>query len=319
MASEDQSTDFPRSHKFLSYFMDIFPKEFVATPAFSRKLKQTFKQFEAFLQRQKKERSTHPLFLPYLEDYEKLKGRPLDYPIKIFFIEDKPDSVPNSAVAQCNFITRNIYIFLSPEEWMESDFYDEDSKRYYIFHELGHCDLNRIHSIFLYPHRWNQLPHSHMQYFTFKDLLGSKINLIIEGRENIFLRAGKFLLGLEQSSTTTIKVIESYTLPPSLYAPLIGPLDRELFEENEDTYARHHKWRFCFLEREVRSFKRGRAYGHLYILSVLYTFLDEGFGIYLGEEDLSLFLERVELLREQERDYFQGRNLAKYWREFCRN
>ena len=76
-------------YDFASYFLSAFPEDLIEGPRFLRRVAEVIEEHRDFLELQKADRRTHPTFLPYLADYIEKKGRPLDYPIKIFFTYDE--------------------------------------------------------------------------------------------------------------------------------------------------------------------------------------------------------------------------------------
>ena len=77
-------------------------------------------------------RSTSVEFLPYIEEYEVLKGAPIRESIIAFFAGHL------ARAALCRYP----FIFVDIDRWQ---ILSEDVKRIVLFHELGHCDLMRGH------------------------------------------------------------------------------------------------------------------------------------------------------------------------------
>ena len=83
---------------------------------------------------------THPEFEPYIARFVEEKGKPLLYDVRITFSQgERSRNMATGAV--CDIITRNIYI--DREYW--NNLRDE-FRELLIFHELGHCELNRGHA-----------------------------------------------------------------------------------------------------------------------------------------------------------------------------
>ncbi len=99
---------------------------------------------------------THPVFLPYIEKYLSIKknitGREeLDYPIKILFYRSDSEVWRQiSRLAQrftfqgvASAILSSRHILVNYDAWMT---FPEAKKELYIFHELGHVDLDQAHA-----------------------------------------------------------------------------------------------------------------------------------------------------------------------------
>src|SRR5690606_5868720 len=76
---------------------------------------------------------------PYLDEYLHHKGSPLNYPIAIQIV----DKVPNATwAAVCTKWGEYRQIEIRRDIWDSSTYI---MKLALVFHELGHCDLNRKH------------------------------------------------------------------------------------------------------------------------------------------------------------------------------
>ena len=97
--------------------------------------------------------NTHPAFLPYIEKYLSIKrdftGQgELDYPVKILFYRaDSEVWRQASRLAEiqgaASTILSSKHILINYDAWMT---FPETKKEMYIFHELGHADLDRGHT-----------------------------------------------------------------------------------------------------------------------------------------------------------------------------
>ena len=97
------------------------------------------------------EANTDPRFLPYLEKYfdlkEKFTGQPINTDVTVIFshnpliLTDHDKSISYSGM--CDFFTN--FVFIDPGFW---DHYNDNEKmkEAILFHEVGHCDLNRTHT-----------------------------------------------------------------------------------------------------------------------------------------------------------------------------
>ena len=93
---------------------------------------------------------TDPEFLPYVEKYSDLKikftGQPINADIKVVFSNNplRPSNYNESAAyaGTCDWLTR--VVFMDRGFW--NHYQDnEKMKEAVLFHEMGHCDLNKIH------------------------------------------------------------------------------------------------------------------------------------------------------------------------------
>ena len=91
---------------------------------------------------------TDPEFLPYIEEYNALKiqqlGQPIHPDIKIAFSRSTLrylDYPYFDMTAFCEKFTRTV--FIDHGSW---NYHPEVFRELLIFHELGHCDLNRVHT-----------------------------------------------------------------------------------------------------------------------------------------------------------------------------
>ena len=76
---------------------------------------------------------------PYLDEYLQHKGSPLNYPLAIQIV----DKLPNSTwAAVCTKWGEYRQIEIRRDIWDSSTYI---MKLSLVFHELGHCDLNRKH------------------------------------------------------------------------------------------------------------------------------------------------------------------------------
>ena len=101
----------------------------------------------------------NPVFQPYLELYLQAKGRPLNYDIPIQFGK-MPD---DDTAAICTYWHNPEYRQITIDEEYWNNYTNEKEKIGLIFHELGHCDLNRDHDNRLINH----IPRSLMYYQNF--------------------------------------------------------------------------------------------------------------------------------------------------------
>ena len=79
-----------------------------------------------------------PELIKYVDQYTIAKGWQLEYAIDIRF-----DRLDSPMVGQCYYSNSgNRQIRIDKDYWLTAnDLY----RTYLIFHELGHCDLNRVH------------------------------------------------------------------------------------------------------------------------------------------------------------------------------
>ncbi len=91
---------------------------------------------------------TDPEFLPYIEKYNTLKiqqtGQPINPHVKIVFSRSTLRNLDYqyfNTTAFCSKFTR--IIFIDRSSW---NYYSEIFREFLIFHELGHCDLNKDHT-----------------------------------------------------------------------------------------------------------------------------------------------------------------------------
>ena len=77
-------------------------------------------------------RSSSVDLLPYIREYESLKGSPMRENVRIFFVR----------YLQERALCRYPFIFIDIGGWQ---LFTENAKKVLLFHELGHCDLMRRH------------------------------------------------------------------------------------------------------------------------------------------------------------------------------
>ena len=87
-----------------------------------------------------------PAFAPYVNEYISYKGRGLDYDIPIQF---SPDLGGNTVGICTRWSNGYRQIQIDKDYW--DNWLDEGERREVIAHELGHCDLNRDHTVHQYP------------------------------------------------------------------------------------------------------------------------------------------------------------------------
>ena len=105
--------------------------------------------------------NTHPEFLPYIEEYLSVKKEiigqeELDYPIKILFYRSDSEAWRQVSRLADNFNFQGIafskphtkHILINYDAWISLS---ETKRELIIFHELGHCDLNRRHTTSIEP------------------------------------------------------------------------------------------------------------------------------------------------------------------------
>lgn len=86
-----------------------------------------------------------PAFAPYVNEYLTYKGSGLNYDIPIQFA----DLTGNTVGVCTRWSSGHRQIQIDRDYW--DNYLDEGEKREVIAHELGHCDLNRDHTIHQYP------------------------------------------------------------------------------------------------------------------------------------------------------------------------
>ena len=85
-----------------------------------------------------------PEFLPYVQRYEAAKNAPIADHIIIIFAEGFLLDVIEEKLGAASCNLDHSVITIHPNEWeMFSDFHKEMT----IAHELGHCDLHKVHTI----------------------------------------------------------------------------------------------------------------------------------------------------------------------------
>lgn len=90
-----------------------------------------------------------PAFVPYVELYKSMKGRGLSYDIPIAF-----GNQDGNVIGVCTrWSSGHRQIQIDPTYWNDP-YTTEHEKISLIFHELGHCDLNRDHVTALRSNNW---------------------------------------------------------------------------------------------------------------------------------------------------------------------
>jgi hypothetical protein len=87
-----------------------------------------------------------PAFLPIVEEFTLLYGHPLPA-LSIVF-----GATPQDKIATCDLA--NKYITVNAYWWNDSCL---AQKRAILFHELGHCALNRLHTDNIYSYMYPQI------------------------------------------------------------------------------------------------------------------------------------------------------------------
>ena len=142
--------------------------------------------------------NTHPELLPYIEKYLSIKkditGQgELDYPIRILFYRSDSETWRQvSRLAQkftfqgaASTILTSKHILINYDAWVT---FPETKKEVYIFHELGHADLNRVHE----PKEAKSLMNSYyIQDLSLQNIdINEDMSLQQELYEELFLKRG---------------------------------------------------------------------------------------------------------------------------------
>lgn len=90
--------------------------------------------------------SVDPTFTPYVDKYLSLKGRKLDYDIAVGFANMMP---ARNGLCRSWKGTPYREVFIDRSYWQNQA--SESEKVQLVFHELGHCDLDRSHKDGIIP------------------------------------------------------------------------------------------------------------------------------------------------------------------------
>ena len=82
-----------------------------------------------------------PTFIPYVDMYLKIKGSPLQYNIPIKFTAD----IEGTVIGTCTRWSDGRREIVIDQAYWYSSYTTENQRISLIFHELGHCDLDRGH------------------------------------------------------------------------------------------------------------------------------------------------------------------------------
>lgn len=101
-------------------------------------------------------REIDPEILPYVERFEEKCHCKVDMVIKF----NNMSGFPEGTAGVCNvFFGPNRRVYLTKKYWQ---YYTDQNKQQLVFHELGHCILNRDHDTTRMKGYYSQYPNSYM-------------------------------------------------------------------------------------------------------------------------------------------------------------
>jgi hypothetical protein len=116
-------------------------------------------------------RGIAPEIQPYVDLYLEVKGSPMNYDIPIQF----DDFSSSTQIGLCRSWTHGYRQITIDKEYWDNTYVTEEMKISLIFHELGHCDLNRQHdetlrsdgwpTSLMYPYNFGYMLQDEQYYF----------------------------------------------------------------------------------------------------------------------------------------------------------